>query len=244
MRGSAGIGLLADLAQAHGPQFLVAELARQLVGQRARQAVVLQDHRVQQRIERRLGLRGGLGLVAQRRPYRRRRIAARRLPGWMLIATSRSLPSTPGACRRSVTRSAPDSGDTAPGRIWGSPRRRCQGQNAAWLHCGAGPAPIPRPSLARSPYTEAQFDPCTFLTRRPGSASRADRPGLARDPGASWPAPVVRPRQHPRRPATAAARNWRPAAPGGPGAGPRQAVPRGGSSSLRGEAKAAARRPL
>ncbi len=66
------IGLLAQLAHAHGFQLVIGQLTRQLIGQGLGQPVMLQDHRVQQAVQRRFGLGRGLGLIAQGRPHRRR----------------------------------------------------------------------------------------------------------------------------------------------------------------------------
>ena len=67
------IGFVGDLPQAHRPQLLVTELARQLVRQRIAEIVVAQDHRVDDRGETGLDLGDVLGLVPQGRPDRRRR---------------------------------------------------------------------------------------------------------------------------------------------------------------------------
>ncbi len=67
------IGVVADLAQAHGPELLVPQLARELVGQGGGELAVAEHHRVQKRGEPRLGRGGARGFGAQRGPYGRRR---------------------------------------------------------------------------------------------------------------------------------------------------------------------------
>ena len=76
-RGVGAQRLVGDLAQAHGPKLLVAELAGDLVGEGSGQVVVGDDHGVEQRGQPRLGLGGGFRLVAQGGPDRRRRLRSR-----------------------------------------------------------------------------------------------------------------------------------------------------------------------
>ncbi len=66
------IGFLGHLAQAHGPQLLVAEFARELVGQGVGDAGMADHHRVQQRGETGLGLGHVLRFITEGRPDRRR----------------------------------------------------------------------------------------------------------------------------------------------------------------------------
>ena len=74
MVGIGRVGLLGDLAQAHGAQLLVAQLARQLIGERGREAGVAQDHRVEHGGQTGLLARDLLGLGAQGRPDPLRKI--------------------------------------------------------------------------------------------------------------------------------------------------------------------------
>ena len=202
MAGVGRVGLLAGLAQAHGPQFLVAELARELVGKR---------------------------LARGRRGAGSPRSAARR--GWARLARYARLrcaaPPTP-ARRRGIDDfealghrrpPLPQGASTGPLADWPygvlGQRRQPESLIKPQLSYIAAAAPVlPRPDCS-SPYPERS------LTRPVPAAPRSARPrrsSLAADgPGVPRPPPLGLRAGAPRRArATTSSRSccaWRPAFP-------------------------------